>query len=77
MSKPKYAQCTFQQQRADSMAFDVAYLPIKYCRVGKVIRIDSLPGLWTVTSVGAVRDKAYADGLFEQRKYFERALENA
>ena len=75
-----YAQCRYERYDEDGVVigWDVSFLPIRHCKVGKLIFFDEDPEkVYTVVSVGYVRDKVHIDNLRGALKSVGEKLENA
>ena len=71
MSKQTYTQCTYTQPvpSMNGLRIDTAWIPSEFAEVGKTIRIDGKPGVWTVTQVGST--KSAEDAMADSRDYLK------
>lgn len=73
-----YKQCGFERRVRGGIEQDVAYMPVKFAKVGKKIRIDGRKGVWKITWASEVaRNQPFIEGLYAAHRRFVKVLENA
>lgn len=58
MKKENYTQCDMKDE---DWHIHTAWIPRSFAKVNKKIRIDSLPGLWTVMACWETKDAAFIE----------------
>jgi hypothetical protein len=77
MSKKKeyYKQCRMEREYITGKKIDVAWIPEKFAKVGKLIYIlDKPEEIWTVMAIGSRKDETYLKAKEKvQRRYGQSA----